>query len=218
MSAVFYVPDGERAVFYVPDGERAVVNVPDGDSAVVGIPDGGSAVVTLNLGSLRTKGWPKGQDRLSIFAKKRKLATNTVVGEGAAVDSCVLCGVCGDIEVAREFCVNAMIKRKSLLTVCKHSKSAVVDVPEGMSAVFYVPGGERAVVNVPDGDSAVVGIPDGGSAVVTLNLGSLRTKGWPKGQDRLSRFAKKRKLATNTVVEEGAAVDSCVLCGVCGDM
>ncbi|GFN73990.1 diamine acetyltransferase 2 [Plakobranchus ocellatus] len=63
------------------DGESAVVNVPDGASTVVGVPDGESAVVTLNLGSVRTKGRPKGQDRISRFAKKRKLATNTVVGE-----------------------------------------------------------------------------------------------------------------------------------------
>ncbi|GFO12523.1 hypothetical protein PoB_003902800 [Plakobranchus ocellatus] len=93
------------------DGEGAVVNVPDGESTVVGIPDGESAVVTLNLGSVKTKSRPKGQDRITRFAKKRKLATNTVVGEGAAVDSCVLCDVCGDIELARQFCVNGMIKR-----------------------------------------------------------------------------------------------------------
>ncbi|GFO14791.1 hypothetical protein PoB_004129600 [Plakobranchus ocellatus] len=90
------------------DGEGAVVNVPDGESTVVGVPDGESAVVTLNFGSVRTKSRPKDQDRITRFAKKRKLATNTVVGESAAVDSC---GVCGDIELAREFCVNGMIKR-----------------------------------------------------------------------------------------------------------
>ncbi|GFO44808.1 hypothetical protein PoB_007131300 [Plakobranchus ocellatus] len=77
------------------------------ESSVVGVPDGENAVVTLNLGSVRTKG----QDRISRFAKKRKLATNTVVGESAAVDSCVLCGVCGDIELAKEFNVNGLIKR-----------------------------------------------------------------------------------------------------------
>ncbi|GFO01278.1 hypothetical protein PoB_002778300 [Plakobranchus ocellatus] len=87
------------------DGESAVVNVPDGESTVVGIPDGES------LGFVRIKGRPKGQDRISRFAKKRKLATNTVVGESVAVDSCVLGGVCADIEVAREFCVSGMIKR-----------------------------------------------------------------------------------------------------------
>ncbi|GFO31876.1 hypothetical protein PoB_005838100 [Plakobranchus ocellatus] len=81
------------------------------ESSVLGVPDGESAVVTLNLGSVRTKGRPKGQDRISRFAKKRKLATNTVVEESAAVDSCVLCGVCGDIELASEFNVNGMIKR-----------------------------------------------------------------------------------------------------------
>ncbi|GFO20503.1 PHD finger protein alfin-like 2b8b8i3.1 recname: full=PHD finger protein alfin-like 2 [Plakobranchus ocellatus] len=92
------------------DGKSTVVNVPDGESAVVGVPDGESVVVTLNFGPVRTKGRPKGQDRFSKFAKKRKLATHTVVGESAVVDSCVLCGVCGDMEVAREFCVNGMIK------------------------------------------------------------------------------------------------------------
>ncbi|GFO15426.1 hypothetical protein PoB_004193100 [Plakobranchus ocellatus] len=75
------------------------------------LADGRSVVVTLNLGSVRTRGRPKGQDRINRFAKKRKLATNSVVGESAVVDSCVLCGVCGDIELAREFCVNGMIKR-----------------------------------------------------------------------------------------------------------
>ncbi|GFO32888.1 hypothetical protein PoB_005939300 [Plakobranchus ocellatus] len=90
------------------DGESAVVNVPDGDSTIVGVPDGGSVVVTLNLGSVRTRGRPKAQDRINKFAKKRKLATNSVVGESAVVDSC---GVCGDIELARGFCVNGMIKR-----------------------------------------------------------------------------------------------------------
>ncbi|GFO26166.1 hypothetical protein PoB_005267100 [Plakobranchus ocellatus] len=92
------------------DRESAVVGVPDGESTVVGVPDGERAFVTLNLGSVRLKGRPKGQDRISRFAKQRKLATNTVVGESAVVDSCVLCGVCGDIEVAREFYVNGIIK------------------------------------------------------------------------------------------------------------
>ncbi|GFN85345.1 hypothetical protein PoB_001185100 [Plakobranchus ocellatus] len=66
------------------------------------LADGGSVVVTLNLGSVRTRGRSKGQDRINRFAKKRKLATNSVVGESAVVDSCVLCGLCGDIELARE--------------------------------------------------------------------------------------------------------------------
>ncbi|GFN83117.1 hypothetical protein PoB_000962300 [Plakobranchus ocellatus] len=97
--------DGESAVVNVPDGDNTIVGVPHGDSTIVGVPDGGSVVVTLNLGSVRTRGRPKGQDRINRFAKKRKLATNSVV------DSCVLCGVCGDIELAREFYVNKMIKR-----------------------------------------------------------------------------------------------------------
>ncbi|GFN74233.1 LOW QUALITY PROTEIN: hypothetical protein PoB_000073900 [Plakobranchus ocellatus] len=80
----------ERAlVFYVPDGESTDVNVPVGETAVV----------TLNF---RTKGRPKGQDHFSRFAKKRKLASNTVVGESCVVDSCDLCGVCGDIDIAME--------------------------------------------------------------------------------------------------------------------
>ncbi|GFO40887.1 hypothetical protein PoB_006739200 [Plakobranchus ocellatus] len=103
--------DGESAVINVPDGDSAIVGVPHGDSTIVGVPDGESVVVTLNLGSVRTRGWPKGQDRINTFAKKKKLATNSVVGESAVVDSCVLCGVCGDIKLAREFCVNGMIKR-----------------------------------------------------------------------------------------------------------
>ncbi|GFO24531.1 tigger transposable element-derived protein 6-like protein [Plakobranchus ocellatus] len=68
--------------------------------------------------------------------------------------------------------------------------------------------GESAVINVPDGASTVVGVPDGESTVVTLNFGPVRTKGPPKGQDCFSRFAKKRKLATNAVV------NSCVLCAI----
>ncbi|GFN90263.1 hypothetical protein PoB_001676900 [Plakobranchus ocellatus] len=103
--------DGESAVVNVPDGDSTIVGVPHGDSTIVGVPDGESVVVTLNLGTVRTRGRPKGQDRINRFAKKRKLATNSVVGESAVVDSCVLCGVCGDIELAREFCVNGMIKR-----------------------------------------------------------------------------------------------------------
>ncbi|GFN81006.1 hypothetical protein PoB_000751200 [Plakobranchus ocellatus] len=103
--------DGESAVVNVPDGDSTIVGVPHGDSTIVGVSDGGSVVVTLNLGSVRTRGRPKGQDRINRFAKKRKWATNSVVGESAVVDSCVLCGVCGDIELAREFCVNGMIKR-----------------------------------------------------------------------------------------------------------
>ncbi|GFO11192.1 hypothetical protein PoB_003769700 [Plakobranchus ocellatus] len=103
--------DGESAVVNVPDGDSTIVGVPRGDSTIVGVPDGGSVVVTLNLGSVRTRGRPKGQDRINRFAKKRKLTTNSVVGESAVVDSCVLCGVCGDLELAREFCVNGMIKR-----------------------------------------------------------------------------------------------------------
>ncbi|GFO25886.1 toll-like receptor e [Plakobranchus ocellatus] len=105
------------------DGESAVVNVPVGDSTIVGVPHGGSVVVTLNLGSVRTRGRPKGQDRINRFAKKRKLATNSVVGESAVVDSCVLCDLCGDIELAREFCVNGMIKRVYNKTVFPKSDS-----------------------------------------------------------------------------------------------
>ncbi|GFN83967.1 hypothetical protein PoB_001047300 [Plakobranchus ocellatus] len=103
--------DGESAVVNVPEGDSTIVGVPHGDSTIVGVPDGGSVVVTLNLGSVRTRGRPKGQDRINRFAKKKNLATNSVVGESAVVDSCVLCGVCEDIELAREFCVNGMIKR-----------------------------------------------------------------------------------------------------------
>ncbi|GFO11070.1 hypothetical protein PoB_003757500 [Plakobranchus ocellatus] len=103
--------DGESAVVNIPDGDSTIVGVLHGDSTIVGVPEGGSVVVTLNLGSVRTRGRPKGQDRINIFAKKKKLATNSVVGESAVVDSCVLCGVCGDIELAREFCGNGMIKR-----------------------------------------------------------------------------------------------------------
>ncbi|GFO13984.1 hypothetical protein PoB_004048900 [Plakobranchus ocellatus] len=103
--------DGESAVVNVPDGDSTIVGVPHGDSTIVGVPDGGSVVVTLNLASVRTRGRPKGQDRFNRFAKKKKLATNSIVGESAVVDSCVLCGVCGDIELAREFCVNEIIKR-----------------------------------------------------------------------------------------------------------
>ncbi|GFO05793.1 hypothetical protein PoB_003229800 [Plakobranchus ocellatus] len=111
--------DGESAVVNVPDGDSTIVGIPHGDSTIVGVPDGGSVVVTLNLGSVRTRGRPKGQDRINRFDKKRKLATNSVVGESAVVDSCVLCGVCGDIELAREFCVNGMIKRVDC-DFCKH--------------------------------------------------------------------------------------------------
>ncbi|GFN78171.1 hypothetical protein PoB_000467700 [Plakobranchus ocellatus] len=110
--------DGESAVVNVPDGDSTIVGVPHGDSTIVGVP-GGSVVVTLNLGSVRTRGRPKGQDRINRFAKKRKLATNSVVGESAVVDSYVLCGVCGDIELAREFYVNGMIKRVDC-DFCKH--------------------------------------------------------------------------------------------------
>ncbi|GFO02569.1 hypothetical protein PoB_002907400 [Plakobranchus ocellatus] len=97
--------DGESAVVNVPAGDSTIVGIPHGDSTIVGVPDGGSVVVTLNLGSVRTRGRPKGQDRINRFAKKRKLTTNSVVGESAVVNSCVLCGVCGDIELAKEFCV-----------------------------------------------------------------------------------------------------------------
>ncbi|GFN81962.1 hypothetical protein PoB_000846800 [Plakobranchus ocellatus] len=87
----------------------SLVNIADVKSAGVDVPDGESAVVSLKFGPVRTKGGRKGHDRTSRFAKKRKLATNTIVGESAVVDSCDLCGVCGDMEVAREFCVNGMI-------------------------------------------------------------------------------------------------------------
>ncbi|GFN74629.1 hypothetical protein PoB_000113500 [Plakobranchus ocellatus] len=86
--------DGESAVVNVLDGDSTIVGVPHGDSTIVGVPGGGSVVVTLNLESVRTRGRPKGQDRINRFAKKRKLATNSVVGESAVVDSCckgVLC-------------------------------------------------------------------------------------------------------------------------------
>ncbi|GFO30744.1 hypothetical protein PoB_005724900 [Plakobranchus ocellatus] len=92
------------------DGESAVVGFPDGEKTVVGVPDEETTVVTLNFGPVRTKGRPKGQDRFSRFAKQKKLATNTVVGESAVINSCDLCGVCGDIELARESCVNGTIK------------------------------------------------------------------------------------------------------------
>ncbi|GFN96721.1 hypothetical protein PoB_002322700 [Plakobranchus ocellatus] len=87
------------------DGERAVVNIPDGDSTIVGVPHGDSTIVCVPDGGR--------------FAKKKKLATNSVVEESAVVDSCALCGVCGDIELAREFCVNGMIKRVDC-DFCKH--------------------------------------------------------------------------------------------------
>ncbi|GFN94916.1 hypothetical protein PoB_002142200 [Plakobranchus ocellatus] len=51
----------------------------------------------------------------------------------------------------------------------------------------------RAVVNVPHGDSSIVGVPDGGSVVVTLNLGSVRTRGRPKG-DSFEEPADKRQI------------------------
>ncbi|GFO38283.1 hypothetical protein PoB_006478800 [Plakobranchus ocellatus] len=97
----------ERVLFFdIADVKSAGVDVPDRESAFVVIPDGESAVVSLMFGPVRTKGRRKGQDRTSRFAKKRKLATNTVVGESAVVHSCDLCGVCGDKEVAREFSMN----------------------------------------------------------------------------------------------------------------
>ncbi|GFO37235.1 hypothetical protein PoB_006374000 [Plakobranchus ocellatus] len=71
---------------------------------------------------------------------------------------------------------------------------------------------------VSDGESAVANVPNGEGAVVTLYFGSVTTKARPKGQDRFSRFVKKRKLATNIVAGESAVVDSCVLCSVCGDI
>ncbi|GFN91129.1 serum response factor-binding protein 1 [Plakobranchus ocellatus] len=108
--AVVDVPDGESTVIDVPDGENAVVDVPDIGSAVVDVPDGENAFVTLKFEPVRTKGLPKGQGRNGTFAEKRNLATDTVVGGSAFVDSCVLCGVCGDMEAAREFCVNGMIE------------------------------------------------------------------------------------------------------------
>ncbi|GFO04296.1 hypothetical protein PoB_003080100 [Plakobranchus ocellatus] len=88
-------------------------------------------------------------------------------------------------------------------------ESAVVNVPDGNSNIVGVPHGDSTIVGVPHGDSTIVGVPDGGSVVVTLNLGSVRTRDRPKGQDRINRFAKKRKLATNSVVGESAVVDSC---------
>ncbi|GFO17984.1 hypothetical protein PoB_004448900 [Plakobranchus ocellatus] len=54
--------DGESAVVNVPDGDSTIVGVPHGDSTIVGVFDGGSVVVTLNLGSVRTRCQPKGQD------------------------------------------------------------------------------------------------------------------------------------------------------------
>ncbi|GFO31987.1 hypothetical protein PoB_005849200 [Plakobranchus ocellatus] len=78
------------------------------------------------------RGRPKGQDRINRFAKKRKLATNSVVGESAVVDSCVLCGVCGDIELAKEFCVNGMIKRQ--VSGLKHMNQSIIHHPlEGLT-------------------------------------------------------------------------------------
>ncbi|GFO27457.1 hypothetical protein PoB_005396200 [Plakobranchus ocellatus] len=126
-SAGVYVPDGERAIVVVLDVESAVVDVFDGErdlllmymvervlfvdiadvkSDGVDVPDGESTVVSLKFGPEKKKGRRKGQYRTSRFAKKRMLATNTVVGESAVVHSCDLCGVCGDMEVAREFSMN----------------------------------------------------------------------------------------------------------------
>ncbi|GFO43557.1 hypothetical protein PoB_007006200 [Plakobranchus ocellatus] len=97
----------ERVLFVdIADVKSAGVDVPDGESAFVDVPDGEGAVVSLKFGPVRTKGRRKSQERTSRFAKKRKLAANTVVGESAVVDSCDLCGVCGDMEVARESSMN----------------------------------------------------------------------------------------------------------------
>ncbi|GFO27532.1 hypothetical protein PoB_005403700 [Plakobranchus ocellatus] len=86
-------------------GRVLFVDIADVKRASIDVPDGESAVVSLKFGPVKTKGRRKGQDRTSRFAKKRQLATNTV-GESAVVDSCDLCGVCGDVEVAREFSMN----------------------------------------------------------------------------------------------------------------
>nr|GFN82092.1 hypothetical protein PoB_000859800 [Plakobranchus ocellatus] len=62
--------DGESAVVNVPDGDSTIVGVPHGDSTIVGAPDGGSVVVTLNLGSVRTRCRPKGQDCTDLPRKE----------------------------------------------------------------------------------------------------------------------------------------------------
>ncbi|GFO27940.1 hypothetical protein PoB_005444500 [Plakobranchus ocellatus] len=107
--SVIDVPNGESAVVDVPGGESAGVDVPDVEGVDVDVPGGESAFVTLEFEPVRTKGRPKCQDRNSRFGKRRKLATVPLAVENAAVDLCALSGVCGEMEVAREFCVNGMI-------------------------------------------------------------------------------------------------------------
>ncbi|GFN77060.1 hypothetical protein PoB_000356600 [Plakobranchus ocellatus] len=111
-NAVVDVPDGERAVVYISDGENAVVcvsgresavfYVPGGKRAVVDVPGGESTVITLKFESVRVKGprshWPICQEK-------------EVGYKCCHWKECFdLCGVCEDMEVAREFCVNGMIE------------------------------------------------------------------------------------------------------------
>ncbi|GFO45480.1 hypothetical protein PoB_007198500 [Plakobranchus ocellatus] len=109
------MPLMERILFVdIADVESAGVDVPNVESAVVDIPDRESDVITLKFGPVRTKGRRKGQDRSSRFAKKKKLAKKNVLGEIAVVDSCDLCGVCGDVEVARGFSILGCNKATSI--------------------------------------------------------------------------------------------------------